>query len=239
MSKENIASSGLSEPVEVGQVDETGVTAFHRHMHEAFRATDSGTEVEYLGKMFIVNTNVFWPGEDSKALAMNYVVHSGDEVLDLCTGAGPLAVLSAYKGAQSVLAVDLNPDAVENARTNAERHGFAHIIEARESDMFSAVETGRKFDVITMNPPFIDHPADDIVSRSTWDEALHVHKEFFASAPDRLKAHGRSYIAEANYGTIREMQRLAGSAGFAVQEIGRHKKPYTDLVFYAYELRLT
>jgi hypothetical protein len=25
----------------------------------------------------------------------------------------------------------------------------------------------------------------------------------------------------------------------AVREIGRHKKPYTDLVFYAYELRLT
>jgi release factor glutamine methyltransferase len=239
MSKQNIASSHLSEPREVGQVDETGVVGFHRHMHETFRGTETGTEVEYLGKTFVVHRNVFWPGEDSKALVMNYVVHSGEEVLDLCTGAGPVAIFSAYKGARSVLAVDINPDAVENARTNAEHHGLSHIIEARQSDMFSAVEKDRKVDVITMNPPFIDHPADDIVSRSTWDEALHVHREFFANAPDRLKTNGRIYIAEANYGTIRKMQRLASSAGLAVREIGRHKKPYTDLVFYAYELRLT
>ena len=239
MSRENIAVSNLAEPVEVGQVDETGVIGFHRHMHETFRATETGTEVEYLGKTFVVHRHVFWPGEDSKALVMNYVVHSGEEVLDLCTGAGPVAVFSAYKGAHSVLAVDINPDAVENARSNAEHHGLSHIIEARQSDMFSAVEKDRQFDVITMNPPFINHPADDIVSSSTWDEALHVHKEFFANAPDRLKTNGRSYIAEANYGTIQEMERLARSAGFAVREIGRHKKPYTDLIFYAYELRLT
>lgn len=220
------------------KLDQTAVLSFHREMHAKFRATETGTLVEYLGKVFVVHKNVFWPGDDSKPLVENYVVHPGEEVLDLCTGAGHIAVFSADKGAGSIVAVDRNPAAVENAKVNAERHGYSHIIEVRESDMFSALEQDRKFDVITMNPPFMEHALDDIVSNSTWDAELHVHKEFFAHAHDHLKPHGRSYIAEASFGALKEMKQLARAAGYAIREIGKYKRPYTQLIFYAFELQL-
>src|ERR1700736_3204017 len=103
------------------KLDIAAVTAFHREMHGKFRATETGSLVEYLGKQFVVHKNVFWPGDDSRPLVENYVVHPGEEVLDLCTGSGHIAVFSAYKDAKSVLALDKNPDAVENAKHNAER----------------------------------------------------------------------------------------------------------------------
>jgi release factor glutamine methyltransferase len=218
-------------------IDHAALQAFHQHMHETFRATETGTVVEYLGKEFVLHRNVFWPGDDSRALVENYVVRPGEEVLDVCTGSGLIAVFSGYKGAESVVALDRNPDAVENARDNAGRHGFADIIEVRESDMFSALEKDRKFDVITMNPPFEEHVADDLVSGSTWDEGLHVHKEFFAHSHEFLKPNGRSYIAAANFGPIDEMLKMARDGGYTVREIGKHRKSHTTLIFYAFELQ--
>jgi release factor glutamine methyltransferase len=204
-----------------------------------FRGTATGTIVPYLDKIFIVHQNVFWPGDDSKPLVKNYVVHPGEAVLDLCTGSGVIAVYSAYKGASRVVALDKNPDAVANARENAERFGYSQIIEVRESDMFAALAKDERFDVITMNPPFVDHVVDDVVSNSTWDSELHVHKEFFAHAPDHLKPEGRCYLAQANFGAVDEMKQLAQAAGFTVQELASWQKPFTDLVFYAFEFRLS
>jgi release factor glutamine methyltransferase len=219
-------------------IDHAALQAYHQHMHDTFRTTEPGTVVEYLGREFVVHRNVFWPGDDSRALVENYVVHPGEEVLDVCTGSGVIAVFSASKGAESVVALDRNPDAVENARDNAARHGYSEVIDARESDMFSALERDRKFDVITMNPPFEEHVLDDIVSGSTWDEDLHVHKEFFAHAEDHLKPSGRIYIAAANFGPIEQMIQMARDAGYEMQEIGKHRKPHTTLIFYAFELQL-
>jgi release factor glutamine methyltransferase len=217
-------------------LDHAAIIAFHRQMHDKFRSTQSGTLINYLDHTFIVHQNVFWPGDDSRALVENYVIHAGEEVLDVCTGAGHLAVFSAEKGAQKVVALDRNPAAVENAKANAERYGYAHVIEVQESDMFSALEKDRRFDVITMNPPFVAHALDDVVSGSTWDEELRVHRVFFANAQAHLKPNGRIYIAAANFGAIDEMKHMATSAGYAMREIGHYNIPNTLLVFYAFEL---
>jgi release factor glutamine methyltransferase len=228
----------VKETTKIMPLDHAAVLAYHREMHSKFRTTETGTLVEYLDKVFVVHKNVFWPGDDSKALIENYIVHPGEEVLDLCTGAGHIAIFSADKGAESVVALDRNPDAVENAKDNARRHGYSGIIDVRESDMFSALEKDKKFDVITMNPPFVAHTIDDIVANSTWDEELHVHKEFFAHAQDHLKPNGRGYIAAANFGATKEMKQMAKAAGYSIREIGRYKKPNTQLIFYAFELQL-
>jgi release factor glutamine methyltransferase len=217
-------------------LDHAAIRAFHREMHEKFRLTDTGT-IDYLGTEFVVHKNVFWPGDDSEPLVSNYRVDQGEDVLDVCTGAGHIAVFSASKGARSVVALDKNPDAVQTAKENAERHGYSDTIEVMESDVFSALEPDSRFDVITMNPPFIDVELEDIVTASTWDEKLHVHREFFAHVKDHLKPGGRCYLAQANFGVVDDMKKMADDAGFDVREIGRHQKPNTELVFYAFELR--
>jgi len=52
-------------------------------------------------------------------------------VLDIGTGSGILAVAAVKLGAGSVLAIDVDPDAVAAARVNAERNGCADRIEVR------------------------------------------------------------------------------------------------------------
>ncbi|HVB14361.1 MAG TPA: 50S ribosomal protein L11 methyltransferase [Candidatus Dormibacteraeota bacterium] len=49
-------------------------------------------------------------------------VHQGDRVLDMGTGSGVNAIRAASKGV-AVVAVDINPHAVDAARLNAERNG--------------------------------------------------------------------------------------------------------------------
>jgi ribosomal protein L11 methyltransferase len=49
--------------------------------------------------------------------------------LDIGTGSGILAVAAVKLGAGSVLAIDVDPDAVAAARVNAERNGCADRIE--------------------------------------------------------------------------------------------------------------
>ena len=76
-------------------------------------------------------------------------------VLDLCTGNGSLAVLTAmtYPDVQ-VDAADISQDALAVARINIDRHALADRIQLIESDGL-AVCPGR-YDLIVCNPPYVN-----------------------------------------------------------------------------------
>lgn len=60
-------------------------------------------------------------------------------VLDLGTGSGVLAIASALRGARSVLAVDIDADAVETARANVGLNDVEHVVQVRRADIRRAV----------------------------------------------------------------------------------------------------
>ena len=152
-------------------------------LHEQFRqVAPEGAMVEYLGKTFVVYPKVFWPSDDSMPLVQHFSIEPGDRVLDLCTGSGVIAIMAAYAGASSVLALDNNPAAVRTARKNAALHQFSGVIDVRESDLFAAIAPGETFDVITMNPPYTPHPVSAPVEASTWDSGFALHQRFFATS---------------------------------------------------------
>lgn len=215
------------------------ITARQKALHTKFRnVPPQGVWVKYLGKKFIVHKNVFWPFEDSQTLVEALVIHPGEEVLDIGSGSGVIAIFAASKGAGKVVAVDINPEAVENTKVNAQLHGFSHIIDVRLSDMFAALKDDEKFDVVTANLPFRNLPATDLVELSTWDTNLHAHRTFFAGIDKHLRSNGRVYMAQSNYGAIREMKTLAEEKGFSIQLL-KKKELSTDksTIFYAFELR--
>lgn len=78
---------------------------------------------------------------------------------DICTGSGCLGVLlaDAFPNAQ-IDVVDISPDAIEVCHINIQRYGLQDQIQAVQSDMFSAL-TGRTYDVIISNPPYVDAPS--------------------------------------------------------------------------------
>lgn len=78
---------------------------------------------------------------------------AGKTVLDMGTGTGVIGIYAARKGAR-VTAVDINPSAVELAGENAALHGVTGRMSCNVSDLFAAIATGTRFDLIVFNPPF-------------------------------------------------------------------------------------
>lgn len=106
----------------------------------------------------------------------------GAIVLDLGAGSG-IGAITAARRASSVVAVDINPEAVRCARINAQVNGVEDRVEVRLGDLFEPVQ-GERFDVILFNPPFyrgeprdlLDHAwrAQDVIERFGEGVAEHL-----------------------------------------------------------------
>ena len=62
----------------------------------------------------------------------------GRTVIDVGTGSGVLAIVAARLGAAFVSAIDVDPEAIENARENIVRTGVSAIVEAHVRDLADA-----------------------------------------------------------------------------------------------------
>ena len=77
-------------------------------------------------------------------------------VLDLCTGNGSLAVLTALAWPEvTVDAAELSTDALAVAARNVARHGLQHRITLHQGDGLAAV-AGRRYDLVLCNPPYVN-----------------------------------------------------------------------------------
>ncbi|MDI3257330.1 MAG: class I SAM-dependent rRNA methyltransferase [Kyrpidia sp.] len=82
---------------------------------------------------------------------------SGAEVLDVFTHIGSFAVHALKFGASKVICVDQSGEALDLARENVARNGFAGRAEFYEANAFDQlrafVDQGRLFDVVILDPP--------------------------------------------------------------------------------------
>ena len=77
------------------------------------------------------------------------------QVLDLCTGNGSLAVLAAMAWPEvQVTGADLSPDALAVARINVDRHGLQERIALQLSDGLEFLPG--PWDLIVCNPPYVN-----------------------------------------------------------------------------------
>jgi release factor glutamine methyltransferase len=213
-------SAVSGEPIPAGE-STIHIDNWQKRRQHAFKSTPgTGRTIRYLGKEFWVAPNTFWPFSDSHPLVQSMQIATGDSVLDVGTGSGVIAVFACYKGAGRVLAVDINPDAVRSAMTNARLHGFDEIIEVRQSDLFENVGNDEQFDVITANMPFRQKPAQDNVARSQWDTEFRTNTAFFREVGKYLRPGGRIYFAHASFGSPDLIVRLAEDTGFSARMIG-------------------
>ncbi|MMZ44103.1 Ribosomal protein L11 methyltransferase [compost metagenome] len=67
------------------------------------------------------------------------VIKGGEEVIDVGTGSGILAIGAVKLGAKHVLALDLDPVAVSSARENTRLNGLEEHITIKESDLLSVL----------------------------------------------------------------------------------------------------
>lgn len=89
-------------------------------------------------------------------LALDKAVEIKGDILDLGTGTGAIALALASELPQTqVIGVDLQPDAVLLAQTNATQLAIENC-RFFQSSWFDSLTSGTKFAVIVSNPPYID-----------------------------------------------------------------------------------
>ncbi|MFC5532106.1 50S ribosomal protein L11 methyltransferase [Cohnella yongneupensis] len=140
--------------------------------------------------------------------ALDNAIAGGEQVIDVGTGSGILAIGAIKLGADKVLAVDLDPVAVTNAKENIAQNGLQEVIEARESDLLGVLN-GRD----TRDNANAVKPPVDIVVANILAEIILL---FLDDVRDVLKP-GGIYICSGIYKN-KEMAVEAGllAAGFEI-----------------------
>ncbi|MFY3301982.1 50S ribosomal protein L3 N(5)-glutamine methyltransferase [Achromobacter xylosoxidans] len=140
-----------------------------------------------------------------------------DSVLDMCTGSGCLAILSAlaFPYAQ-VDAVDMSPDALEVARRNVDDYGLADRLALHQSDLFDSLPE-RQYDVIVCNPPYVNSGSMDVLPQ----EYRHEPQLALAGGADGMDLVRRILQAAPRY---------LSENGVLVLEIG-HERDFFEAAF--------
>ena len=140
------------------------------------------------GYKTVPRDQVMFVGDDSRWLARATVRRPVRSSLDLCTGSGVQAILSAAHS-ERVLAVDINPRAVNCARFNAIVSGASNL-EVLAGNLFEPVSPTERFDLITANPPFVASPVDEMMFRDGGPSGEAIQQRIVAGLPDHLAPGG-------------------------------------------------
>lgn len=133
-----------------------------------------------------------------------------ESALDLCTGSGCLAILSAlaFPNAE-VAAVDLSDDALSVAERNVADYHLTDRVELIRSDAFTQL-AGRKFDLIISNPPYVN--AESVAALPP--EYLHEPELALGSGEDGL---------DFTRIILREAKKHLTENGILIVEIGHNR----------------
>jgi ribosomal protein L3 glutamine methyltransferase len=95
-------------------------------------------------------------GQDGEGPTLIDDPEAVEDVLELCTGSGCLAVLAAraFPNAQ-IDAVDISKDALAVAARNIAGHGLGERVTLHRGDLYAPI-ANRRYDLIIANPPYVD-----------------------------------------------------------------------------------
>ncbi len=151
--------------------------------------------VYYRGVDWVVLPGVFEPrpdfGEPILVTPRNIEMYRGKRVLDIGCGCGVRGIIAAAAGATYVEAVDIMPNALLSARTNATNLGVE--LELYYSNLFTCVKG--EFDAIVAYLPSFDEPIVNYNDIAYNDPGFELHIELMSQAHQYLAIGGVLHVA--------------------------------------------
>jgi len=152
--------------------------------------------------------------------------------LDLCTGSGAVAVAIARRGVRSVTAVDIHRRSTWTARLNAWINGVR--VRGLQGDLFEPV-AGRRFDLITANPPYLPVPPDSPLQRGdrAWNAGENgraVIDRIIERLPEHLAPGGSVLLVQSSITGTRETLDHLSDAGLEPTIVERRRGPLGKLL---------
>jgi len=191
-------------------------------------------KVYFKDHVFMVDEHVYEPAEDTFLLAEKMNVTEDDAVLDMGTGCGILAVLAAEK-AKRVLAVDINPHAIECAIKNAEMNGVKERIEFRNEDLFQPIKPDESFSLILFNSPYLPSEPDEERSwkGKAWAGGSNGRKvidRFVMNVPNFLAAGGRIQLVQSSLSDVDRTLKMFSERNLRAMVVAQVKVPFERIV---------
>jgi release factor glutamine methyltransferase len=175
---------------------------------------------------------IYEPQEDSFMLAEAIDSYAFGSVLDIGTGSGILAEHAAGNSkVKSVLAVDINPDAVEHCIQNIRNKKIKFL----HSNLFSNVKG--KFDFIVFNPPYLPEGRDRVKDKALIGgrKGHEILEKFFREAGKHLNPHGRILIVFSSLTGKEKVDSIIKKCKFKAKLLEKRHIFFEDLYIYLIE----
>lgn len=141
---------------------------------------------------------------------------SVENVLELCTGSGCLAIMMADTFANAVVdAIDISKDALAVAETNIRDYKLEGRVNPIESDLYENVPF-KKYDLIITNPPYVnaesmrtlpqEYMVEPQIALAGGEDGMDLVRKIIAGAAERLTPEG---ILVVEIGNEREYAEAA------------------------------
>jgi release factor glutamine methyltransferase len=168
---------------------------------------------------------VYSPAEDSFLLEgiilINKKLIKGKKCLDLGCGSGIISSAFLDCGAEKVMALDINKNALDFAKKSilkkyAPELKIENKINFVESDLFSNVH--ESFDVIAFNPPYV--PSEEIkwVDLDGGKDGREIIDQFLETFPDFLSENGIVFLLCSSLNKSAEIKKKLAKKGFTVKK---------------------
>jgi release factor glutamine methyltransferase len=157
----------------------------------------------------------------------------GKHVVDVGTGTGILAIAAALAGAESVIAVDINPNAVLSVSENACGNGAGNRVIAVCMNLLSAFAPRPLFDAIISNPPKHAREPRDLADRG-WHAGTNYRDiaALFDQAHALLRANGQFYVMFSSDSDLHLIGNLIERAGFRYRVAYEHSIFIESFILY-------
>lgn len=175
-----------------------------------------------------IATGVHLPPQSTLDMAGLLDIRAGEEVLELGCGSGLLSIAAARMGASRVVAIDLDPRALQSTKQNALRNGVGDRIEIRAGAWYDALERGtrQRFDVIIATPPQTPGPHPFGPKYGGPDGTGHLMK-VIGIAPDFLKpGEGRLWLLAVSLANPREVWKRLQECFSEVVLVRETERPF-------------
>lgn len=130
--------------------------------------------------------------------------------LDMCTGSGCLAILTALAFPNTMVdAVDLSDDALAVARRNVDDYQLEEQVRLVKSDLFSNLK-GATYDLIISNPPYVNA------------ESMNTLPQEYLREPQMALASGDDGLDHIRV-ILRESHKYLNKLGFLIVESGHNR----------------
>ena len=191
------------------------------------------------GFRLVVPPTVFHPSMFLSGFFARFVSSldlAGKRVAEVGTGSGILALSAARAGAQSVVAIDINPNAARAVSENARDNGFGERVFGVCSNLLSALAPRPLFDVIISNPPWFPGEPRDLADRAWHAGSDYAHiAALFTQSRDRLAPGGCMYLMLSSDADLGLLGKLIAEARLRARLVKERSIVIESLIVY--ELR--